>query len=796
MLAVMHAMAEIHPGAMEISTPEGETLFRNAAWQSLFGSRSWRDLAPDLHGLGSHDITISATGTIDVMRMHMGDEDRWWTAQQLPITASDGTCFHVVVIEPSDDRNTAQAQVWSSVQMLQQAEEVAHVGAWSWAPQTGMLLWSQETYRIFGYEPDSFTPTFQQFLTHVFEQDRAELQRRIDAALTGSDVYDVRHRIRRADDSLAYVRERGKAFRDAEGQVIRMMGTVQNVTEEVQLAISAERAYQALAESEHRYRLLAELTTDVVWEQDPDGTITWISESSLTTLGWPATTLLGTRISTLIHADDLAQYQQMLLSGPSRETGSAQLRLRTIEGEYRWMRISLQHDLHEDSSRVVGSLRDINEIVDVQQKLAAGLGRDSLTGLMDLNRFIDIVDAAVVQAERQSTHVAVLCVGVGHLSRINAAISHAAGDHVLTTLASRIVTAVNNPDSVARGAGNEIFVLLNDLDFGADAVVTAQRIRRKCSDSIKLGRQSVLPNLHTGIAISESQSHGNQLVRDAAAAMQKAKLDPSKTYEFALPTDTEQALHRLSTEHALFEALHRNEFLPYYQPIVDLADQRVRGFEALIRWKTAEGNVVSAGDFISLAERSNLIHQLDVFMFAQVCADMQKLPSSCYMAINVSTATLTRADFADAMIALISAHGLDPSRVHLEITETSLLDVNPQVTSNMSRLAGFGVRWYVDDFGTGYSSISHLRDLPIDGLKLDRSFTVGVAAGEVTAVQLSQALSGLASALGLDTVAEGIETEQEATILMSQDWRHGQGWLFGKAMPLEQAQVLAEQTGP
>ena len=230
--------------------------------------------------------------------------------------------------------------------------------------------------------------------------------------------------------------------------------------------------------------------------------------------------------------------------------------------------------------------------------------------------------------------------------------------------------------------------------------------------------------------------------------------------------------------------LAQGDFKPWFQPIVSLSDGALFGYEALVRW-SHEGTYELPGAFLPVAQRSDLITEIDLAMVEPVVSRLARLDKSLSVALNVTGATLARIQYADAIAHALRKHNVEPSRLHLEITETLLLSLDETVTEQMQRVADLGCRWYVDDFGTGYSSISHLRDLPVAGLKLDRSFTTGVAAGDETSRQLAMGLLGLANGLGLDTVVAGVETETGATYLRAMGWQHGQGWLWGRPAPLE-----------
>jgi predicted signal transduction protein with EAL and GGDEF domain len=353
----------------------------------------------------------------------------------------------------------------------------------------------------------------------------------------------------------------------------------------------------------------------------------------------------------------------------------------------------------------------------------------------------------------------------------------------MTTVAARVTEAMGTPDLVGRGSGDEFLALLPDLIAGADAAETAERIRLAAQGSIQVAGEQIFPTVSVGIATGGPEADAEQLLRDASLALRKAKNNGRDRCEFADPGLALDAQRRISLEAELRDGLERGELVPWFQPIVSLGEDRVDGYEALVRWVHPDGTM-EPDDFIPVAMRTGLMTEIDLAMIGPVVARLAQLPESMFVGVNVTGQTLARASYAEHVSAALTAHGVSPSRLHIEVTETMLLALDDAVVTQIRNLADLGCRWYVDDFGTGYSSISHLRDLPVSGLKLDKSFTFGIGAGERTDMQLAGALIGLANGLGLDTVAEGVETQAEADYLRTLGWRHGQGWLYGKAAPL------------
>ena len=544
----------------------------------------------------------------------------------------------------------------------------------------------------------------------------------------------------------------------------------------------SEEQRARLAESEARYRLLAENSSDVVWQATSGGAITWASESTRSVLGWEPAQLVGRDLD-VVHPDDVASVVDSLRALPRGLRGEGEARIAAADGSWRWMAYNA-HRVHGPQGEIdIVSLRDIDAEVLARNALVHAIGHDPLTGMA--------ARPAMVQRLRETLGrlsgrrlTAVLCVGVDRLSSINDAYTHAAGDIVLTSLAARIAEAVGNPDLVGRSAGVEFLVLVPDLASGDEATGLAERILAQSKGPVPIGDQRVDPTVSIGIAIGDRRTDPEQLVRDASVAMGQAKADGRDRYAFADASMADQARRRIDVETRLRDALVDDRFVPYYQPVVDLSTGQLTGYEALVRYRREDGSIAPPARFMAIAELSPIVCDIDMVMLRRSLAAMREMPDALSIAVNLSTITLTRAGYPQLIERLIRESEISPSRLHLEVTETALLGDSAQVVEVMEQIAGLGVRWYVDDFGTGYSSISHLRDLPISGLKLDVSFSAGIRRGDTKSLRLAQALAGLARGLALDTVAEGIETEDEAALLLTQGWRHGQGWLYGRPEPL------------
>ncbi len=395
--------------------------------------------------------------------------------------------------------------------------------------------------------------------------------------------------------------------------------------------------------------------------------------------------------------------------------------------------------------------------------------------------------------KRRAHPTAVLSVGIDRLSQVNHALTHRAGDRLVITVAERLVQSLGNDGLVARGTGDTFIVLLDAIASSGEAAAIAEHLRQGVKGRIRYAGHTIAPTVSIGLALTPGEGDdaigeaptADELLRDAALAMRMAADKGRDRCHAADQRLALEARQSLEMQEELRQALERGELQAWLMPQVDLSNDRLRGYEALVRWPRSDGELALPETFLAIARNAQLGEAIDLEMLRQSIDALVQLPPPLSVAVNLSAETLGRSGLVELVQAWLQRAGVEPRRLHLEITETALLEVGPEVSATIQQLAGAGVRWLVDDFGVGYSSISHLRDLPIHGIKLDGSFTAGLRHGDQKSLRLAQALAGLAEGLGLETVAEGIESADEAATLRDLGWSCGQGWHFGKAAALQ-----------
>ena len=537
-----------------------------------------------------------------------------------------------------------------------------------------------------------------------------------------------------------------------------------------------------VVEQAEQFRILAENVMDAVLSVTPDLTVTWASPSTEQLLGYRPQELVGRNVRDLIQAEDVQRLRggtQLVLSGARPITNA---RFQTAAGTTTWVEITprLLHDDAGDVSGIVLAIRDIEERVAAREALERELEYDGLTGLAKRGLGIQRIDEVLANGPDQEW--ALMSVGVQGMTRINHAYSHLAGDRVLQWVADRLVRAAGSPDRVARIAGDEFAVIHHDIDGPESATEAARRLLAEVTGTVDIAGQAIDVAASVGVALPHGTG-GADLLGDATEARRQAARSGPLPWALADGDAGVRAREALALQAALREALATGGLKAWFMPVVSLTGRRLSGYECLVRWERPDGTVMGPDGFLAVAEQSGLIRDLDRAMFSQAVARAARAPEDLEFGINVSAATMAAGDFASWMLEAMHVSGVAPSRLMLEVTETALLHVSAATVASMEKLARHGVSWWVDDFGTGFSSISHLRDLPIAGLKLDRSFTRGVVAADTRATHLARGLAGLAAGMDLWTVAEGIETREQAAVLAAQGWAFGQGWYFGRPGP-------------
>ncbi|HEX2644516.1 MAG TPA: EAL domain-containing protein [Thermoanaerobaculia bacterium] len=571
-----------------------------------------------------------------------------------------------------------------------------------------------------------------------------------------------------------------------------------------------------LRESEARHRsVLAALAEGVVL-QYADGSIGACNESACRILGLTQDQIMG-RTSLdprwqAVHEDGSPfpgeDHPAMVTLRTGEPLAEVIMGIRRPDREQVWISINTQPLFREGQERdwedppfaVVASFVDITGRKLAEEQLLYGAYHDALTGLPNRTRFLERLREALERAQAGPTDepsLAVLFLDLDRFKTINDSLGHLAGDELLRQTAVRLRECLRPADTVSRFGGDEFALLIEELAGEDDARRVALRIQDALALPFDLRGHEVFTSASIGIALGHAEEISPEdLLREADTAMYGAKGQGRARYEVFGAAMHARAVARLHLENDLRRALERREMGLVYQPIVCLSSRRLAGFEALLRWHHPQRGLVGPVEFIPETEENGLIIPLGAWVLAEACRQgrlwRERYPGrEPFLGINISARQFHREGFADDVERLLEETGFPPRCLHLELTESTLLDTGEAAQSSLQRLREVGARIDIDDFGSGYSSLSYLRRLRLDSLKIDRSFVadLGRTPG---GLEIVRAILTLGSSLGLEVIAEGIETAEQLDQLLALGCRYGQGFLFSPPLDAEVAALWIE----
>jgi diguanylate cyclase (GGDEF)-like protein len=461
-------------------------------------------------------------------------------------------------------------------------------------------------------------------------------------------------------------------------------------------------------------------------------------------------------------------------------------------------------------TRMAGSLTDVTDRKVAEERLLHNAFYDGLTELPNRSLFMDRLGRSLARAKRREDYMfAVLFLDLDRFKNVNDSLGHTVGDELLISVARRLETCLRPGDTAARLGGDEFTMLLDDITDVSDATRVAERIQQDLAIPFDLNGHEVFVAASIGIAVSaikgtvSAYDLPEDVLRDADTAMYRAKALGKARHEVFDEAMHARALALLRMETDLRRALERENFRVYYQPLVSLETGRISGFEALVRWEHPERGLVSPAEFISLAEETGLIIAIDRWVLREACHQtrlwQEKFGASTghpraplYISANLSSKQFGQPDLVDQIEEIVLHTGLGMHSLKLEITESVLMNNAEAAAAMLLQLRKLGIRLSIDDFGTGYSSLSYLHSFPLDTLKIDRSF-INRLGGDGEGSEIVRTIMTLSRNLGMEVVAEGVETAEQLNELRKLTCDYGQGYFFARPLRAEDAEALLER---
>jgi diguanylate cyclase (GGDEF)-like protein/PAS domain S-box-containing protein len=685
----------------------------------------------------------------------------------------------------------AEAHIRASETALKEAQQLAQLGSWSWDLASGEVTWSQELYRIFGLPFEEQNASFEMFQRLLHPDDRRRVLELVERARTAGTGFECEHRVVRSDGTVRVLQARGEVHADGAGRPATIVGTAQDVTDRTR----AQQAAQRLA-------AVMQSSSDAIYSVAADMTVTSWNAGAERLLGRPAAEMLGHPITSVWPPEQLELNRSMFERAFAGEvmTNFETVRLHR-DGTHVAVTVSWS-PIKDDSGAITGVsviARDITQRKQLEEQLVRHALHDPLTGLANRALFADRLEHALAHDRRPGATVAILFIDLDGFKDINDSLGHDAGDDLLTIAGMRLQGYARPGDTVARLGGDEFGVLLEDTT-AAEAARSAEGLLNGLALPIVLRDRDLTPTASIGIAIAAGED-AETLLRNADTAMYAAKRQGRGRYAIFEPAMHATVVERLDLAADLARAVEKHQLLLCYQPEIHLQSGRISGLEALVRWRHPTRGEVLPGEFIPLAEETGMILPIGHWVLREACRQVktwqERWPATAPLtiAVNLSARQLQHPGIVDEVSAALAAAGLDPQNLVLEITETAIMEQLDAAITILTELRRLGVRLALDDFGTGYSSLSYLQRLPVDIIKIDQSFVAGLARSTEDSA-LVRAIITLGQTLGLETVAEGIETAEQLDALRELGCQLGQGYFFARPLGPAAVDALLERLHP
>jgi diguanylate cyclase (GGDEF)-like protein/PAS domain S-box-containing protein len=740
---------------------------------------------------------VRAQGPVTFETVHVTRSGR-----QLPVEVTlnclewSGREFFCAFARDITERTEVEQALRESEERYRSLFDGVPIGLYRTTPEGRMLDANAALVEVLGFPGRQSLLEFDVNALYLDPEVRHHWQRELESE---GEVRTFEAQLRRYDGRVIWARFSLHAFRDAEKRILRYEGALEDITDR-------KHAEEALRASEERFRSLVQNATDLIGILEESGAIRYESPSHERLLGHRPEDFAGKIFLDLVHPQDRRQVTDALrgLVEQPGEIVTLEYRRRHRDGEWRFFESTASNLLgHPAVAGIVLNSHDITDRKKAEERLLYETLHDELTGLPNRVLFMDRLKQAMERSRREPERITVvLFLDVDRFKIVNDSLGHLVGDELLIQVAGSLLSVLRPTDTIARMGGDEFAILLEGVRDVADAEEVAVRIHQRLATPINLHGHEIFLSASIGIAIHTPEYDGPEgLLRDADTAMYRAKSQGPAGHVVFNRGMHQFVMARLQLETDLRRALERGQIEVHYQPVVDLRTGAVTSLEALLRWAHPRHGILFPDEFLSVAEETGLIVQMGRYVLSEACRKVRELQerypehAALKLSVNLSNKQFFQADLLEQVRHALVDSGLHPSCLGLEITEGVIIQHAESANTRFSRLKSLGIQLSMDDFGKGYSSLNYLHRFQMDILKIDRSFVSRIEEGSGN-LAILEAIVTLAHQLGMEVVAEGIQTAAQVRKIRALGCEYGQGFLFSKPLPAGEIENLLAPAAP
>ncbi len=683
---------------------------------------------------------------------------------------------------------------------LKERMELALIGSndglWDWDILNNSVYFSPRWKEMLGFSDEELPNEVPSWADRIHPDDVDETWADVHKNINGeTEYYENVHRLKHKDGHWVWILDRGKVQFDENGTAIRMLGTHTDITKEKKMQLQYAHQVQII-----------EQVHDSVISTDLEGIIVSWNKGSKTLLGYKAKDMLGRHISSIYLEEDHEELEKniKILKEKGKHRTVIRLLKKSKELIYAELSLSLLKDEKGEPIGLVGYSQDIterkiaeDELHLQRRNLQHQAYHDTLTGLPNRSLFSDRLEQAVEKAKRNDTLFALFFIDLDRFKQINDSLGHAIGDELLKVVTERLKVTLRKEDTLARLGGDEFTIIMEELSHAQDASILAQKVLEVLQQPITINNHALYVSSSIGISLyPQDDTDAGNLLKYADAAMYRAKEEGRNNFQFYSAEMTELALERLLMTTSMREALKNEEFVIHYQPQIDAENNKLIGMEALVRWQHPTKGLLSPIHFLSLAEETGMIIELDHWVMRtaiqQVGAWYAEGFNPGVLSVNLSMKQLEHRDFIPLVQETVETYNFRPEWLKLEVTEGQVMQRPEEAIAKLGQINALGIGISVDDFGTGYSSLSALKRLPINTLKIDRSFLIDVPEDTEDAA-IVKAIIALGKSLDLSLIAEGVETAVQKEFLLANGCKNIQGYYYSRPINSEEIHTLLSE---